>query len=142
MQAWLARLAGIGFLVVLLGFAVLAAHLHWAEDSTLLCFEATNISSYNLPGPYTPGDLHGGGYSGCRAGTSSRFLPDQGAWWYYWRLPVPTVGSRLFVWACYILHQFAAWAAQLRDWGWQPAGIAKRLAIGADICNAARAFSR
>ena len=114
MQDHIARLAGISFLVGLLALIVLVAHLHWA-DGQLVCFSATNATQYNLPGPYTVGDDDGvGGYAGCRAGTAARFLPDQGAWWYYWRLPNPTAGSRIFVWTCYILHQFSAWAVQWR----------------------------
>lgn len=36
-------------------------------------------------------------------------LPDQGASWYYWKLPEPTVWSRATAWAGYALHQIAVW---------------------------------
>jgi len=38
-----------------------------------------------------------------------RLLPDTGVAWYYWRLPEPTVWTRLSVWTLYILHQVALW---------------------------------
>jgi hypothetical protein len=37
------------------------------------------------------------------------FLPDQGASWYYWKLPNPTFWSRATAWGGYVLHQLAAW---------------------------------
>ncbi len=37
------------------------------------------------------------------------FLPDQGASWYYWKLPVPTFWSRATAWGGYLLHQLAVW---------------------------------
>lgn len=37
-------------------------------------------------------------------------LPDQGASWYYWKLPEPTFWSRLSVWSLYLAHQGAIWA--------------------------------
>jgi len=39
-----------------------------------------------------------------------RLLPDQGVAWYYWKLPEPTVWTRLSVWSLYLLHQVALWA--------------------------------
>ena len=39
---------------------------------------------------------YGFGYSGCRLETAHRFLPDQGGWWYYWRLPISTPTTRTF----------------------------------------------
>jgi hypothetical protein len=36
-------------------------------------------------------------------------LPDQGASWYYWKLPNPTFWSRLTAWGFYALHQLASW---------------------------------
>ena len=39
-----------------------------------------------------------------------RLLPDQGAAWYYWKLPEPTVWTRISVWSLYLLHQVALWA--------------------------------
>ncbi len=36
-------------------------------------------------------------------------LPDQGASWYYWKLPDPTWMSRFTAWTGYILHQIALW---------------------------------
>lgn len=36
-------------------------------------------------------------------------LPDQGASWYYWKLPEPTVMSRVTAWGFYILHQLFFW---------------------------------
>jgi hypothetical protein len=38
-----------------------------------------------------------------------RLLPDTGVAWYYWRLPEPTVWTRLSVWSLYLLHQVALW---------------------------------
>ena len=37
-------------------------------------------------------------------------LPDQGASWYYWKLPQPTFWTRATAWAGYAVHQIAAWA--------------------------------
>jgi hypothetical protein len=37
-------------------------------------------------------------------------LPDQGAAWYYWKLPAPTLWTRLSAWGLYLLHQITAWA--------------------------------
>ncbi|MFD2348765.1 hypothetical protein ACFSTC_04155 [Nonomuraea ferruginea] len=36
-------------------------------------------------------------------------LPDQGASWYYWKLPEPTVWTRLSAWLGYAAHQVAFW---------------------------------
>lgn len=36
-------------------------------------------------------------------------LPDQGASWYYWKLPEPTVLTRLSAWGGYVAHQLAIW---------------------------------
>ena len=36
-------------------------------------------------------------------------LPDQGASWYYWKLPERNNGSMLIVWLLYLLHQLGAW---------------------------------
>ena len=36
-------------------------------------------------------------------------LPDQGASWYYWKLPEPTFWGRLTSWGFYLAHQFALW---------------------------------
>jgi len=36
-------------------------------------------------------------------------LPDEGASWYYWKLPEPTFWSRLTAWGFYVLHQLASW---------------------------------
>ncbi|MFI6324871.1 hypothetical protein ACIBG8_45620 [Nonomuraea sp. NPDC050556] len=36
-------------------------------------------------------------------------LPDQGVAWYYWKLPHPTVWTRLSAWAGYAAHQLAFW---------------------------------
>ncbi len=36
-------------------------------------------------------------------------LPDRGASWYYWKLPEPTVWTRLSAWAGYAGHQLAFW---------------------------------
>lgn len=37
------------------------------------------------------------------------FLPDQGASWYYWKLPEPTFWSRATAWGGYMFHQVAIW---------------------------------
>ncbi|HET6485576.1 MAG TPA: hypothetical protein VFH83_04100 [Spirochaetia bacterium] len=36
-------------------------------------------------------------------------LPDQGAAWYFWKLPAPTVWGRLTSWGFYALHQLSVW---------------------------------
>ena len=36
-------------------------------------------------------------------------LPDQGASWYYWKLPNPSFWSRATAWGFYLLHQFSFW---------------------------------
>lgn len=36
-------------------------------------------------------------------------LPDQGALWYYWKLPQPTFWSRATSWGLFLAHQFAIW---------------------------------
>jgi hypothetical protein len=36
-------------------------------------------------------------------------LPDQGAAWYYWKLPSPTLWSRLSAWGLYLAHQISLW---------------------------------
>lgn len=38
------------------------------------------------------------------------FLPDQGALWYYWKRPTPTLWSRLTSWGFYALHQVGIWS--------------------------------
>jgi hypothetical protein len=38
-----------------------------------------------------------------------RLLPDQGASWYYWKLPEPTFWTRLTAWGFYLLHQVTLW---------------------------------
>lgn len=104
LSSYAALWLGVSFLVMLNALIVLCAHLHWADDSGGVCVlgDVTNSTEYaTIPN-----------YAGCRQGSSSRFLPDQGAWWYYWRLPEPTVASRLFVWASYVCHQTAAWTHQ------------------------------
>lgn len=36
-------------------------------------------------------------------------LPDQGAAWYYWKLPNPTFWTRATSWTLYLAHQLAIW---------------------------------
>ncbi len=36
-------------------------------------------------------------------------LPDQGASWYYWKLPAATAIGRISAWGLYLLHQLANW---------------------------------
>ena len=36
-------------------------------------------------------------------------LPDEGASWYYWKLPAPTVWSRVTAWGLYLAHQISLW---------------------------------
>lgn len=36
-------------------------------------------------------------------------LPDQGASWYYWKLPTRQQGVMLIVWCLYLIHQIGAW---------------------------------
>jgi hypothetical protein len=38
-------------------------------------------------------------------------LPDQGASWYYWKLPVRGFWTMFVVWTLYLGHQFSLWAA-------------------------------
>ena len=40
---------------------------------------------------------------------SIALAPDQGAAWYYWKLPNPTFWSRVSAWGLYLLHQFSIW---------------------------------
>lgn len=42
-------------------------------------------------------------------GVSPDLLPDQGAAWYYWKLPDPTFWTHFTAWAGYLLHQFFIW---------------------------------
>lgn len=42
-------------------------------------------------------------------GLDVALLPDQGASWYYWKLPDPTVWTRLSAWSGYLAHQLVAW---------------------------------
>lgn len=37
------------------------------------------------------------------------FLPDQGASWYFWKLPSPTFWTHFSVWFLYLVHQMAIW---------------------------------
>ncbi|WP_212696004.1 hypothetical protein [Vallitalea pronyensis] len=50
---------------------------------------------------------------------SIELLPDQGASWYYWKLPNKEFWPRLTAWAFYIIHQLLVWlliyAAQFGD---------------------------
>jgi hypothetical protein len=46
--------------------------------------------------------------SGDRLDTIS-LLPDQGASWYYWKLPQPTFWTHLTAWLFYALHQIIFW---------------------------------
>lgn len=38
-----------------------------------------------------------------------RLLPDTGASWYYWKLPEPTIWTRVTAWGLYALHQISLW---------------------------------
>ena len=40
---------------------------------------------------------------------SVQLLPDQGAAWYYWRLPNPTFWNHATAWGFYLLHQVSLW---------------------------------
>lgn len=84
---------GIAFLIVLLGLIVLTGHMHWGSGTCGLTL--LNATEYEEAPEY----------AGCREATRNRFLPDQGGWWYYWRLAQPTITSRTFVWASYTIHQ-------------------------------------
>ncbi|MFI6908238.1 hypothetical protein ACIBKY_43745 [Nonomuraea sp. NPDC050394] len=42
-------------------------------------------------------------------GLEVALLPDRGASWYYWKLPEPTVWTRLSAWSMYAAHQLALW---------------------------------
>ena len=41
--------------------------------------------------------------------TGIEFTPDQGALWYYWKLPDPTFWTRASAWTLYACHQAAIW---------------------------------
>jgi hypothetical protein len=41
---------------------------------------------------------------------TSAFLPDQGASWYFWKLPEPTFWTRFTAWGLYLAHQLSFWA--------------------------------
>jgi hypothetical protein len=41
-------------------------------------------------------------------------LPDQGAAWYYWKLPTRDFWAMLGVWSLYLLHQISIWAVIYR----------------------------
>jgi len=41
--------------------------------------------------------------------SSQPLLPDQGASWYYWKLPSPTFWSQATAWGFYLLHQVISW---------------------------------
>ncbi|MBB3094229.1 hypothetical protein FHR83_001881 [Actinoplanes campanulatus] len=41
--------------------------------------------------------------------TDVTLLPDQGASWYYWKLPEPTAWTRLSAWFGYAAHQIVSW---------------------------------
>ena len=38
-----------------------------------------------------------------------QLLPDQGAAWYYWKLPNPTFWTHATAWGFYLAHQFTLW---------------------------------
>ena len=40
---------------------------------------------------------------------TSSFLPDQGASWYFWKLPNPTFWTHATAWGFYLAHQFTMW---------------------------------
>ena len=40
---------------------------------------------------------------------SVQLAPDQGASWYYWKLPNPTFWTRATAWGFYLLHQLSFW---------------------------------
>ena len=40
---------------------------------------------------------------------SISLLPDQGASWYYWKLPSPTFWTRATAWGLYLAHQLSIW---------------------------------
>ena len=40
---------------------------------------------------------------------SIQLAPDQGASWYFWKLPNPTFWTRATAWGFYLLHQFSFW---------------------------------
>lgn len=39
----------------------------------------------------------------------SNFVPDQGASWYFWKLPNPTFWTRFTAWSFYVAHQLVTW---------------------------------
>lgn len=57
-------------------------------------------------------------------------LPDQGASWYYWKLPTPTFWSRATAWGFYLLHQVTIWGLI-----WYAQTRIKRYATGLHLIN-------
>ncbi len=47
-------------------------------------------------------------WAGARLDSIS-LLPDQGASWYYWKLPSPTFWTRATAWGLYLAHQLSIW---------------------------------
>ena len=92
-----ALFAGWAFIFLLLCAIVIAGHFHWGTGTCGLTL--LNATEYEAAPEY----------AGCREATKDRFLPDVGAWWYYWRLAQPTFTSRTFVWVSYTIHQCATW---------------------------------
>lgn len=68
----------------------------------------------------------------------STFLPDQGASWYFWKLPEPTFWTRASAWVFYLLHQVTLWGliyyAQTRVKTYTQGGLHKvnLVALGAN----------
>ncbi len=67
---------------------------------------------------------------------TSNFLPDQGASWYFWKLPEPTFWTRFTAWGFYFAHQLSYWAViyfaqknrrkfspKMNRYGWWAMGI-------------------
>lgn len=69
----------------------------------------------------------------------SGFLPDQGASWYFWKLPQPTFWTRFTAWSFYLAHQISVWGliyyAQTRVKKYTP-GLHKLnwIALGVNAC--------
>ena len=41
---------------------------------------------------------------------ANMFLPDQGVFWYYWKLAEPNFWTHFSAWSLYVLHQIGLWA--------------------------------
>lgn len=90
---------GIVFLICFCGLIALVGMVRWPDSATTcafndgygFCIENETAACHQIP---------------LLAG---RFGPDLGGGWYFWKLANPTIGSRVFVWMCYVIHLVGNW---------------------------------